>query len=585
MTSCVEEFDASTTTMTSDPDNVITNVVSNVTGIVVDEQGIGIPNVDIRLGDLKTVSNNDGAYIFKDVIMDQKGVNISAITNNHFFGSTYVYPISLKTVTSRITLMRLEEAMVFVSTDSIDLRVGDLDENLGQLKFSANSFVTVDGDPYTGEVFVFSRVLDPTNRRTADLMPGALKGRNLSGDIGNLKSYSMIGVEIYDVEDTPLNLAPGKTVEIEFPIAASLTSDAPENIPLWFFNEDSGVWQEEGTAAKIIGPSGQSYYRGEVTHFSFWNCDVFEESTFIKGRVIDEAGDGLSNLEVRLTLQNQSISAYDYTDSEGFYKGLVPQGEVLDLEVLTSCDLLTGTSIGPFFTDMETIDDIALPVEELDSVFIKVNGILTDCGGNPIPLGRIQLLENGEFIRFYNANLDGFISFTIDLDCYTGELSMFGYDSGSLLTTDTLYFGYQEYLELGDWIACSDGYPNEVMFNYGQNLEQRFMEEVSFDFQNFRITAADNDSDLTLDAQLDDYNGPENYTQVDGGFASDLVFGDCSAENLQFDTLGFVIQKETPDFIQGEFNCTSWTAINDNPSGCMSQSVVGFILVTFIVRK
>lgn len=585
MTSCVDEFDASTTTTTSDPDNVITNVISNVTGIVVDENGIGISDAEVRLGDETVFSNNNGAYIFKNVIMDKHGVHISAYSNSHFFGSTYVYPISQKTVTSRITLMRLEEVQVFSSTDSVELIVGDLDEILGVLKFSANSFQTKEGDPYEGEVYVYARVLDPTNRSTVDLMPGALVGRNLSGDIGNLISYSMMGIEIYGVEDIPLELISGKTVEIEFPIMNSLVENGPDEIPLWFFDEEKGIWIEEGTATKIIKPSGQNTYSGQVSHFTFWNCDVFEETTFIEGRIVDEAGDGLSNLNVRLTIQNQSISAYDYTDSEGFFKGRVPQGQVFDLEVLTSCGLLTESSIGPFFTDTETIDEMVLPEEDIDSVFVKASGILMDCNGNPIPLGKIQLMENGEFVRFYNANVDGFISFTIDLDCYTGELSMFGYDRNNLLTTDTLYFGYQEFLELGDWVACSDGYPNEVLFNYGLNQEQRFLEDVSFDFSKFRITAMDNDTDLSFEVQLDDYNGPENYTQIDGGFASDLSFGDCSAESLQFDSLGFFIEKDTPTFIQGQFNCLAWTAINETQSGCMSQSVVGSILVSYIVRK
>ena len=50
---------------------------------------------------------------------------------------------------------------------------------------------------------------------------------------------------------------------------ASQTGIAPETINLWYFDEENGYWKEEGQAIK----DGNKYV-AEVTHFTWWNCDI-----------------------------------------------------------------------------------------------------------------------------------------------------------------------------------------------------------------------------------------------------------------------------------------------------------------------
>jgi len=593
LASCVDEFDNSNSTTTSDPNGIITNVVSNVTGMVVNKNGQGIANATVRLGELSTFTNDAGAYIFRNAEMNKHGMHITATDNSsgnptgneYFFGSTLVYPISDKTITSRITLMDRGEADEFLNGEGGTVALVDSDITNGNIVFEENSFVDSDGGIYDGTVLVYSRYLYPIDVRTKDFMPGALIGRSIDGMTGSLKSFSMMGVVIESPNGNPLFLAPNKTAQIEFPIAEELIPVAPESIPLWFFNEEKGRWEEEGTASKFINSVGAVSYKGEVSHFTFWNCDIFEESSFITGRVIDSDGIGMSNLEVRLTLEDQSISAYDYTDSEGYYKGNVPQGEIFIIEVLSHCEAAYSGSIGPFFNDVEFINDIGASFSSVDSLTTMVTGELVSCGGDPISLGKIQLLENGEFVSFYNADDDGFISFTIDQGCYNGELALFGYDRQNLMTTDTFYFGYQEHLHLGELSTCNDNYPNEFVY-FKEFSGMRSLEEVSFDFQNFEITATDNDTDMSVSLNLDGYMGPENYEQDDPGSASLVQFADCSAESLVFNIGGFFIQEETEKFIIGEFSTNQWISVNDIPDGCMEPNGNNdFILCSFILNK
>ena len=53
-------------------------------------------------------------------------------------------------------------------------------------------------------------------------------------------------------------------------------------MPLWYFDEQKGMWVEEGVATK----QGNQYV-GTVNHFTDWNCDIPSEwNTVITGRIL-----------------------------------------------------------------------------------------------------------------------------------------------------------------------------------------------------------------------------------------------------------------------------------------------------------
>ena len=115
-------------------------------------------------------------------------------------------------------------------------------------------------------------------------MPGNLTGLTTNNEQKLLQTYGMIAVELEGGAGEKLNLAAGKIATISMPIPASMVASAPATIPLWYFNDTTGVWIEQGTATKQ-----GSNYLGTVSHFSFWNCDV--PSNFVN---------------LKMTLNNQS---------------------------------------------------------------------------------------------------------------------------------------------------------------------------------------------------------------------------------------------------------------------------------------
>ena len=87
-----------------------------------------------------------------------------------------------------------------------------------------------------------------------------LFGLNEDGNERGLKTYGMTVVELEDPSGNPLQLAAGSPVEMTTDIPASLQGDAPATIPLWYFDEEMGIWMEEGSAELVNGDT----YIGKV---------------------------------------------------------------------------------------------------------------------------------------------------------------------------------------------------------------------------------------------------------------------------------------------------------------------------------
>ncbi|MEM9548534.1 MAG: carboxypeptidase-like regulatory domain-containing protein [Bacteroidota bacterium] len=576
--SCVDEFDDSTTVTTTN--HIEVNVITDISGYVQNEAGEGIPSVEVQIKNYSTETNENGAFVFHDIEVNKNGTHVSVDNRDYFFGSRVIFPTSTKSIYTEITLMKKEGAELVQADEDNEIEIyqGAMLDKIGSIKFEANCFMDEEGEVYSGQVMISTRYIDPTLTNANDMMPGALIAKKDNGERGTLIGYSMIAVTLQDMEGNELLLNPEKPATVKFPIPDLLQFEAPDEITLWHFEEFSGYWMEEGKATKTNG-----FYEASLAHFSFWNCYDFVEDSYIKGRVINQDGIGLSNLLVNLTLANGSSSASDRTDLSGCFRGYVPKNEELLLTISSNCDLLYETSIGPFTEEVETLEDIVVDDMGIETNTMTITGDLLSCTAEPIPLGKIQLLENGVFSEFFNAQSDGSINITLEQGCYTGELAMFGYHRDEIMTTDTFYFGIQENLELGDWFCCNNAYPPEMSMYYGFSQKVK-LETIIFDFDSFTFTAFDEDSDLNLEFGIDDFDGEGQYIQDDPGFFANVNFGDCSSDSLIIGSIEVTI-KETESHVSGTLISTDWTAVNDTPEDCMSPAELVFLGVSIVLEK
>jgi hypothetical protein len=141
-------------------------------------------------------------------------------------------------------------------------------------------------------------------------------------------------VEMTDNSGNLLQIASGQSATITMPVPLSMLSSAPGTIPLWHFDEETGFWMEEGSAA-LVGNN----YVGNVGHFSSWNCDNPGSRATVKGRVLDCNNNPVEGLSVTVG-QSHAI-----TNSEGYYVRNIPAETDFIIEVNQPQNGLTSETI------------------------------------------------------------------------------------------------------------------------------------------------------------------------------------------------------------------------------------------------
>jgi hypothetical protein len=185
------------------------------------------------------------------------------------------------------------------------------------------------GEAYSGTVNASVTYLNPDDEENfADQMPGGdLAAKDQNGEPVQLVSYGMTCVNL-EGGGKKLQLADGKPAKAHFPIPETLKNDPRvinhENIPLWSFNESTGLWEYEGEAT-YDAEAGD--YVGSVKHFSWANLDWPESRATVKGKVTDGEGKALAWQRVHV---GQKIVS---TDAEGKYECYVPANTSFDISV------------------------------------------------------------------------------------------------------------------------------------------------------------------------------------------------------------------------------------------------------------
>ena len=180
------------------------------------------------------------------------------------------------------------------------------------------------GASYTQNVTAKMVYLSPDDDDFSDAMPGGdLAAIRTDNSEAQLISYGMVRVELQGEGGQKLQLADGKTAKLTFPIPTSLQDNPPAEIPLWSFNEETGLWEEEGVAT-LQG----TFYVGEVTHFSWANLDYPEKRATLKVTVEDSNGKKLPYIPV--ILDNEVTYR---TNTGGKFQCYVPANTAMDAVV------------------------------------------------------------------------------------------------------------------------------------------------------------------------------------------------------------------------------------------------------------
>lgn len=423
-----------------------TMVSTSIKGYVYGENNQVIQNALVRLGSMETSTNLNGVFSFNNVQTYSRDTYLTIEKDGHLQGARRIYPADNSSINLRIKLLN-ENVVKVIEADMGG--TASLD-NGATVVLPANAVVKADGTPYNGKIYVGLRHLAPNDPDLYEKIPGDLSGIDKDGNYKVLATYGMLGVELQSNTSEALQIAPGATATLTFPLPEDLSSQAPETIPLWYFDQEQGRWLEEGSAI-LEG----DVYVGQVSHFSFWNCDFPYKPVYLEGSVIDENGAPLNGLLVRAKIvSNAASSAGATTDAMGLFGGIVPKDELLEISVILSSQscpelILHTAEYGPF-SENTTLDPIQVSIEE--NSFL-INGSLKDCAGAAVEDGYIgiEFPEGYELLFTEDGNFAQYFPICTDL-----TTTITGYDPGNGKTSTPMSYDFNADLPLGAILVCDD---------------------------------------------------------------------------------------------------------------------------------
>jgi len=366
-------------------------VTSSVHGTVIDEAGEPVEGAIVTLGSTNLLTDRFGSFRFENMTMNEFGTFVEVEKEGYFRSGRRFYPKEGNDNAVRVELLELSYNSLF---DSDSGGTVSIQGDGGSIVFAPNSIQNSAGNIYTGTVEVATKWLAPDAFSTFDQMPGALQGVDADNNEVGLVTLGMIGVELRGSNGEKLNIAEGSKAQIKVNVPASLQSAAPAEIPLWSFSYTYGMWVEESVATLQNGQ-----YVGEVTHFSFWNCDLPSIASKIILKVVDkDTNRPITGIKVGVKLSNNLGVAYGLTDNNGIVSGFVPKDELLILEIYSYCgEVLYSQDIGPFEGETE----VDLGVFEISTATVQMTGSILDCEGELVNDGLVNVKMNGQFFQYW----------------------------------------------------------------------------------------------------------------------------------------------------------------------------------------
>lgn len=383
--------------------DLTTKVSSSVSGFVTDENDVAVKAASVKVGSQVVTTDEYGFFEVKNEPVVKNSATVSVTVPGYFPGIRTYMAEQSKSAFVRIKLIpKTISGNISGSTGGTITLTNGL-----KVSLPVNAVVNaITGAAYTGIVSVAASWINPTAADLDRIMPGDLRALDTSGAFKQLVTYGMAAVELTGSGGEKLQVATGKKASISFPILLALAGSAPATIPLWYFDEAVGLWKEEGSAIK----TGNNY-EGEVSHFSFWNCDVPANFVQVNMTIKDSKGNPVSFSQVKISrLNNPASAAYGYTDSSGYVSGAVPSNEQLKLEVFSASACGTPLHTQTFNSGSTNLS-LGVIIINTSTGLATITGTATTCANAPIVNGFIIMKKSNQYYRYPVSNT-GAYSFT-----------------------------------------------------------------------------------------------------------------------------------------------------------------------------
>ncbi|MEC4005803.1 carboxypeptidase-like regulatory domain-containing protein [Flavobacterium sp. SUN052] len=330
-------------------------ITSDFAGKVVDSNNNPMSGVAISMSGQTTTTDASGNFTLNNISVKENFAYVTATKTGFINGSRTVVPHE---GINNMKIMLLERNVVATiptgQSTLVTLPTGT------KITFDG-AFVQENGSAYTGNVNISMNYLSPTDPNVFIKMPGSLLGQRTDGSLSGMETYGMVNVEMYGDNNEKLQLESGHTANISMPIAANQLDTATATIPLWYFNETTGLWQEQGFSRKI-----GNRYIGNVSHFTWWNNDCSYVVATLHVTVKNADGTLVQGVRVTITRQNGStgdvLMDLGVTGANGQLSAGVPRNEVLTFKAYTQDGTLINTQQLPASNELNRYVTVIIPV-------------------------------------------------------------------------------------------------------------------------------------------------------------------------------------------------------------------------------
>lgn len=307
--------------------------------------GTAVPDANIRTDSTTVTSASDGAYSLKTEVGERIVIHADAVGFAETFQVTRVAPGQTTSLDIQLIPSGVIGPVIIATGDTVTVP-----NSSAQVSIPAGGLVPVSGGAPATIVNVTITPINPSIDPSA--MPGDYRAILAGGGPPvPIESFGAILVDIRDDSGIQYTLATGQTATIRIPLG-TLSSSPPPNIPLFYFDETTGLWMEEGSAT-LAGLAPEQYYEGTVTHFGYWNADRAIDTVFVSGCVRDAEDQAMAGLIVKSNGVDYSSAASTLTDQAGNFRVTVRRESLATISAFdqNGNSLDTPVALGPLTAD------------------------------------------------------------------------------------------------------------------------------------------------------------------------------------------------------------------------------------------
>lgn len=445
---CQKEFNSASFASGNTDNTLSAPITATLQGNIYDENGQPASGVKIEVGIKTAVTNTNGYFRINGAALDKNASLVIAEKAGYFKAyRTFSATSGVNQIAIKLLKKTLSGYLAAAGGGDINLTNGS------KISLPARGIVKkIDESPYDGTINVYVHYIDPTSPDINETIPGSFMANDKNDKRVSLVSYGMVAVELESPSGESLQIAKDNTAKLTIAIPPSLQSSAPSTISLWYIDEQTGLWKEQGTAIKI----GTNYV-GDVKHFSYWNADYSGPAVTISMTLKSQDDVPLGYTNVILILDNgngdTTTIAYAWADSSGQVTTTVPANKNLFLQATDQCGVLMYyQSIGSFSQNTDVGDII---ITNANISLTTIHGKLLDCNNAAVTYGYAIISYNYQ-PRYAATDMNGNFSATF-LNCSQTPLSfeITGVDNTSQQQGQIISLsGTSRDIDVGNITAC-----------------------------------------------------------------------------------------------------------------------------------